>query len=103
MTLDAAGPEASSPAGRGHGANRPGTGSTAAGAAAAKGPDPAEVAAAVYVSLSLLVRRLRQMPAPGDLSLPERSALARLDRGGRPPRASWPGGSRSPRRGWARR
>ena len=66
MTLDALRPGASSPG----------------GSAAAAGPDAAEVAAAVYVGLSLLVRRLRQMPAPGDLSLPERSALARLDRGG---------------------
>jgi len=41
-----------------------------------------EVAAALQVGVRLLVRRLRQVPAPGELSGPETSALARLDRGG---------------------
>ena len=34
------------------------------------------------MSIGLFVRRLRQVPAEGDLTLPETSALARLDRGG---------------------
>jgi DNA-binding MarR family transcriptional regulator len=41
-----------------------------------------KVAAALHVSVGLLVRRLRQRQAEGELSLPETSALARLDRGG---------------------
>lgn len=45
-------------------------------------PDARQVAAALYVSIGLLRRRLRQAPMPGELSLPEISALARLDRGG---------------------
>ncbi len=34
------------------------------------------------MSIGLLVRRLRQVQAEGELTLPETSALARLDRGG---------------------
>ena len=34
------------------------------------------------VSIGLLLRRLRQVPAEGELTLPETSALVRLDRGG---------------------
>ena len=34
------------------------------------------------VSVGLLVRRLRQVKAQGEITLPESSALARLDRGG---------------------
>jgi DNA-binding MarR family transcriptional regulator len=34
------------------------------------------------VSIGLLLRRLRQLPAPDELTLPQTSALARLDRGG---------------------
>jgi DNA-binding MarR family transcriptional regulator len=45
-------------------------------------PDVEEVAGALRVTIGLLVRRLRQMEGPDDLTLPERSALARLDRGG---------------------
>ncbi len=45
-------------------------------------PEPVEVAAALRLSIGLLVRRLRQTDAPGELTLPEISALARLDRGG---------------------
>jgi len=44
--------------------------------------DAQEVAASLRASLGLLLRRLRQAPAEGDLSLPERSAMSRLDRGG---------------------
>jgi DNA-binding MarR family transcriptional regulator len=41
-----------------------------------------EVAAALYLSVGLFKRRLRQAPAEGELSLPESSALRRLERGG---------------------
>ena len=44
--------------------------------------DVYDVAGALRVSLGLLVRRLRQIKAEGELTLPESSALARLDRGG---------------------
>jgi len=44
--------------------------------------DAEEVAAALYLSVGLFKRRLRQMPAEGELSLPESSALRRLERGG---------------------
>jgi DNA-binding MarR family transcriptional regulator len=45
-------------------------------------PDVDQVAGALRVSIGLLVRRLRQARAEGELSLPESSALSRLDRGG---------------------
>src|ERR1700729_3155037 len=45
-------------------------------------PDATEVAAALRVSISLLLRRMRQVRPDGELSLPETSALARLDRSG---------------------
>jgi DNA-binding MarR family transcriptional regulator len=45
-------------------------------------PDVEQVAAALRVSIGLLVRRLRQAQGEGELTLPETSALARLDRGG---------------------
>lgn len=45
-------------------------------------PDVDQVAGALRVSIGLLVRRLRQVQAEGELTLPETSALARLDRGG---------------------
>lgn len=45
-------------------------------------PDVGEVAAGLRVSVGMLVRRLRLVPAPGELTMPESSALARLDRGG---------------------
>jgi DNA-binding MarR family transcriptional regulator len=45
-------------------------------------PDVQEVAAALRVGIGLFVRRLRQVPDGGDLTIPETSALARLDRGG---------------------
>jgi DNA-binding MarR family transcriptional regulator len=44
--------------------------------------DVDQVAAALRVSIGLLVRRLRQAQTEGELTLPETSALARLDRGG---------------------
>jgi DNA-binding MarR family transcriptional regulator len=45
--------------------------------------DATEVAATLRMSISLLVRRMRQVrPEVGELTLPETSALARLDRGG---------------------
>jgi DNA-binding MarR family transcriptional regulator len=45
-------------------------------------PDVGQVAAALRVSIGLLLRRLRQMRVEGELTLPESSALVRLDRGG---------------------
>jgi DNA-binding MarR family transcriptional regulator len=45
-------------------------------------PDVEQVAGALRVSIGLLRRRLRQTQAESDLTLPETSALARLDRGG---------------------
>lgn len=45
-------------------------------------PDVRQVAAAVRLSVGLLLRRLRQTPVEGGLTLPESSALARLERGG---------------------
>ena len=47
-----------------------------------QGPDVIEVAAALRVSIGLLLRRMRQVRPDGELSLPETSALARLDRTG---------------------
>jgi DNA-binding MarR family transcriptional regulator len=44
--------------------------------------DAEQVAAALRVSIGLLVRELRQSQADGGLTMPETSALARLDRGG---------------------
>ena len=41
-----------------------------------------QMAAALRVSIGLLVRRLRQVAVDGGLTLSETSALARLDRGG---------------------
>jgi DNA-binding MarR family transcriptional regulator len=40
------------------------------------------LAGELRVSIGLLVRRLRQSDAPGELTMPETTALARLDRGG---------------------
>ena len=44
--------------------------------------DVHDVAAALRVNLGLLVRRLRQVQVAGELTVPETSALARLDRQG---------------------
>ena len=41
-----------------------------------------EAAAALYLSVGLFKRRLRQLTAPGELTLPESSALRKLERGG---------------------
>ncbi|MDB5074323.1 MAG: regulatory protein MarR [Chloroflexi bacterium] len=41
-----------------------------------------DVARALYASIRLFVRRLRQRQADGDLTMPESSALSHLDRGG---------------------
>jgi DNA-binding MarR family transcriptional regulator len=45
-------------------------------------PDVNDIAAALRVSIGLLLRRLRQTQAEGELTLPESAALTRLDRGG---------------------
>jgi DNA-binding MarR family transcriptional regulator len=45
-------------------------------------PDPGDLADELRVSLGLLIRRIRQVQADGELTMPETSALARLDRGG---------------------
>jgi DNA-binding MarR family transcriptional regulator len=44
--------------------------------------DVNEVAAAVQLSIGLFMRRLRQAPVQGELTLPEIAALSRLDRAG---------------------
>jgi DNA-binding MarR family transcriptional regulator len=44
--------------------------------------DVRDVAFALHVSMGLLLRRLRQVRTAGSLSVPETSALARLDRNG---------------------
>jgi DNA-binding MarR family transcriptional regulator len=46
------------------------------------GPDVEQVAAALRMSIGLLLRRLRQAQVEGELTLPESAALTRLDRGG---------------------
>jgi DNA-binding MarR family transcriptional regulator len=48
----------------------------------AQPPETDELATALYDGIGLVARRLRQAPTPSELSLPERSALSRLDRGG---------------------
>jgi DNA-binding MarR family transcriptional regulator len=45
-------------------------------------PDVEQVAAALRLSVSLLIRQLRQVPVPGELTMPESATLARLDRRG---------------------
>ncbi|GAA5186882.1 MarR family transcriptional regulator [Rugosimonospora acidiphila] len=44
--------------------------------------DPADVAASLLASVSVLVRRVRQVPTGGGLTMPERQALSCLDRSG---------------------
>ena len=46
------------------------------------GPDVNEVAGELRVSIGLLLRRMRQTRTDGELTLPQSSALRRLDRGG---------------------
>jgi DNA-binding MarR family transcriptional regulator len=48
----------------------------------AKGPSPQQVAVALRTSVGMLMRRIRQTKDGDELTLPESSALARLDRGG---------------------
>src|ERR1700689_1859903 len=45
-------------------------------------PDESDVAGVLRVSIGLLFRRMRQVRVEGELTLPESSALTRLDRGG---------------------
>lgn len=45
-------------------------------------PDASDVAAALLVGVGALVRRLRQLQLEDALTMPERTALARLDREG---------------------
>jgi DNA-binding MarR family transcriptional regulator len=45
-------------------------------------PDVSEVAGALRVAVGLVVRKLRQPAAAGELTLAESSALSRLERGG---------------------
>lgn len=45
-------------------------------------PAPDEVAAALQLSIRMLLGRLRQLADPDDLSLPESAALKRLERDG---------------------
>jgi|SRR5580704_15893701 DNA-binding MarR family transcriptional regulator len=47
-----------------------------------KAMEAEQVAAALYLSVGLFKRRIRQTPVEGELSLPESSALRRLERGG---------------------
>src|SRR5471032_1836235 len=44
--------------------------------------DAQTLAGALQVSIGLFLRRVRQAQSAGDLTVPESSALARLDRGG---------------------
>ncbi|MDX3075426.1 MarR family winged helix-turn-helix transcriptional regulator [Streptomyces sp. NPDC088354] len=44
--------------------------------------DPATVASALLASLSVLLRRVRQVPVEGGLTMPERTALSHLERSG---------------------
>jgi DNA-binding MarR family transcriptional regulator len=44
--------------------------------------DVRDVAAALRVSIGLLLRRMQQVRVEGELTVPEMAALARLDRGG---------------------
>ncbi|MFJ9246690.1 MarR family winged helix-turn-helix transcriptional regulator [Streptomyces sp. NPDC101776] len=44
--------------------------------------DPNAVASALLASIGVLVRRARQVPVEGGLTMPERTALAQLDRAG---------------------
>ncbi|MEU6843334.1 MarR family transcriptional regulator [Streptomyces sp. NPDC046716] len=43
-------------------------------------PDPEAIAAALLASVSTLVRRVRQTPVESGLTMPQRTALSRLDR-----------------------
>jgi DNA-binding MarR family transcriptional regulator len=45
-------------------------------------PDVGEVAGELRVAVGLLVRKMKQSPVEGELTVPESSALSRLERGG---------------------
>jgi DNA-binding MarR family transcriptional regulator len=45
-------------------------------------PDAGEVAGALRVAVGLVVRKLKQSSVEGELTVPESSALSRLERGG---------------------
>lgn len=47
-----------------------------------EGSEPGEVASALKLSIGLFVRRLRQSPGSDELTMPEQSTLALLERGG---------------------
>ena len=55
---------------------------TGTAARAPAGIDVAELAGALRVSVGMLVRRLKHCDPTGELTLPETSALGRLERGG---------------------
>jgi DNA-binding MarR family transcriptional regulator len=44
--------------------------------------EPEQIAGALLTSVGVLLRRIRQVPVGGGLSMPERQALSRLDRQG---------------------
>ena len=44
--------------------------------------DPGGIAASLLVGVGALLRRVRQMPTEGGLTMPERTALSHLDRSG---------------------
>ncbi|NUP52934.1 MAG: MarR family transcriptional regulator [Catenulispora sp.] len=44
--------------------------------------DLEDVSTSLLAAITTMIRRMRQSPAPGELTLPERSALGRLDRNG---------------------
>jgi DNA-binding MarR family transcriptional regulator len=46
------------------------------------GLDPDAIAAALHASISALLRRIRQVPTQGELTMPERTALSHLERSG---------------------
>jgi len=45
-------------------------------------PDPTGVASALLASISVLLRRVRQVPPGGELTMPQRTALSHLERSG---------------------
>ena len=55
---------------------------TAGGASSGTSPDAREVAGALRVGVGLVMRKFRQSPLHGDLTMPESVALSRLERGG---------------------
>ncbi len=62
----------------------------------------AEVAGALRVAVGLVVRKLRQPPNEGELTIAESSALvAALSAAAPPRRATWPGWTGSARSRWA--